>query len=262
MADMTDPLGRETEGAGFGRGTEGITDPYDPFGIGVPMPTGTGVFDEVPWRPGIRMVLNPRTGELVEYSGPGIIRSDGTIETGNDGNALLEYDLLNAPRQLYFNLEPAKLSSILDTLKTKGASVNTPEQAIGALQDLLTYSNVIGRDYETTLRELDRIAPDVQEKAPRYRVSSSQDLGAVFDEAFKSTIGRGPTKEERDRAINSYRSAEIGVQSAKSGVVESVASPAVFGVQAAREAAPTEARAFDYLNRMDRVFQKAARRVV
>lgn len=262
MSDTpVDPLGRDPEAGGFGKAPQQAS-PYDPFGLGVPMPTGTSLFDEVPWRPGMRMVLDEQTGELKEYRGPGIVRSDGTLERDQFGNAMLEYDLTNAPTQLYFNLPPAELETILDELKSKGARVDTPEQAQGALRDLLTYSNIIGRDYETTLRELDSIQPDVAEKAPRYRVSSSKDLAAVFDEAWKSTIGRGPTKEERDRAINSYRSAEIGMQSAESGVVESVASPAVFGVEAARAAAPTEARAFDYLNRMDRVFQKAARRVV
>lgn len=254
MAETTDPLGRDPETGGFGRGAQQVS-AYDPFGLGIPMPTGQSLFDEVPWRPGMRMVLDEQTGELKEYRGPGIVRSDGTLERDQFGNAMLEYDLTNAPRQLYFNLPPAQLESILDTLKAKGASVNTPEQAIGALQDLLTYSNVIGRDYETTLRELDRIAPDRTDKAPRYRVSSSQDLRVVMNEAAKSTLGRKFTEEELSQAISGYQSAEIGVQSAESGVVESVASPQTYAQDFAQKVAPTEAKAYKYLDYANLLFR-------
>ena len=66
--------------------------------------------------------------------------------------------------------------------------------------------------------------PDKEDQKPRYRVSSSRDLRAVFDEAAKSTIGRGFTEEEMARAINAYQAGERGVQSVESGVVESMAS--------------------------------------
>lgn len=262
MSDTpVDPLGRDPEAGGFGRAPQQVS-PFDPFGLGVPMPTGTSLFDEVPWRPGMRMVLDEQTGELKEYRGPGIVRSDGTLERDQFGNAMLEYDLANAPTQLYFNLPPAELETILDELKSKGARVDTPEQAQGALRDLLTYSNIIGRDYETTLRELDRIQPDVAEKAPRYRVSSSKDLREIFDEAAKAKIGRGFTEEEMNRAIGGYQAGEMGVQAAESGVVESMASPTAYAGDFAMTEVPDEAMAFSFLDRMNYTMQKATRRVV
>jgi len=234
----------------------------DPFGLNVPVPTGGSTFGDVPWNPPIRMVRDPETGRFVEYGGPGIIASDGTIVRNDDGSAKLEYDLRTEPRLFYLTTPSTRLEAILDSLKAMGARTDTPEQAVSAIGDLMLFANNYGRDLDTTLRELQMRAPNLEEEKPRYRVSSSRDLRAVFNEAAKSTIGRGFSEEEMARAINAYQAGERGVQSVESGVVESMASPQVYGMDFARQVAPTEAQAFTYLGFMDRTMKKAASRVV
>jgi len=234
----------------------------DPLGLNIPMPTGTAASSEVPWRPPTRLVRNPSTGEFIEYSGPGIVDSAGNVMQDEAGNYMLEYDLNTEPVKLYFSLDPIQRQTLLDVMESKGASVGTPDRDIRAIGQLMTYANNLGRDYETTLRMLDQMLPDKEEQKPRYRVSSSQNLRAVFDEAAKATIGRGFTDEEMARAISGYQAGERGVQSVESGVVESMASPEVYGMDFARQVAPTEAQAFTYLGFMDRTMKKAASRVV
>lgn len=236
-------------------GTDQMT---DPFGLGVPVPTTVETQKTYP----ARMLFNPSTGQFVEFTGPGIIDSTGNPVRDAEGNALLQYDLDSAPTQLYFSMTSLQRQTLLDRIEAKGGSVGTPDRDIREITKLMAYSNEIGRDYETTLRMLDEILPDIEPQKPRYRVSSSRDLRAVFDEAAKSTIGRGFSEEEMARAINAYQAGERGVQSVESGVVESMASPQVYGMDFARQVAPTEAQAFTYLGFMDRTMKKAASRVV
>jgi len=233
----------------------------DPLGLGIPVPTGTGQ-QQVPWNPPTRLIRNPATGEYIEFSGPGIIDSNGDWVRDENGDGLLEYDLATEPVKLYFSLDPLERQSLIDTLERKGASTGTPDRDIRAIEQLMLYANNLGRDYETTLRMLDQMLPDQEPQKPRYRVTSSQNLRAVFDEAAKATIGRGFTEEEMTRAIRGYQAGERGVQSAESGVVESMAAPEVYGMDFARQVAPTEAQAFTYLGFMDRTMKKAASRVV
>lgn len=234
----------------------------DPLGLGIPVPSGTGGDNEVPWKPPVRLVRNPSTNQFIEFAGPGIIDALGNPVTDESGQFKLEYDLYTEPTTLYFSLDSLQRQTLLDVMESKGASVGTPDRDIRAITQLMTYANNMGRDYESTLRILDQMLPDKEDQKPRYRVSSSRDLRAVFDETAKSTIGRGFTEEEMARAINAYQAGERGVQSVESGVVESMASPSVYGADFARQTAPTEAQAFTYLGFMDRTMKKAASRVV
>jgi len=230
----------------------------DPLGFETPVPTGGGLFDQIPWKPPIRLVRDSETGQQVEYAGPGIIRSDGTIVRNEDGSAKLEYDLRTEPRLYYLTTPSAKLESVLDTLKAMGSRVDTPESAVNAIGDLMLFANNFGRDIDTTLRELQTRAPMMKD-APRYRVSSSKDLRIVFNETAKQTLGRKFSEEELQRAIRGYQSAEVGVQATEAGTVESVASPQAFAQDFAQRTAPTEAKAYKYLDYANLLFNSLGR---
>lgn len=231
----------------------------DPFGLNTPMPTGGGMFGDVPWNPPTRMVRDPETGRFVEYGGPGIIASDGTIVRNDDGSAKLEYDLRTEPRLFYLTTPSTRLEAILDSLKAMGARTDTPEQAVSALGDLMLFANNYGRDLDTTLRELQMRAPNLEEEKPRYRVSSSRDLRVVFNETAKQTLGRKFSEEELQRAIQGYQSAEMGVQATEAGVVESAGSPQAFAQDFAQRTAPTEAKAYKYLDYANLLFNSLGR---
>lgn len=230
----------------------------DPLGLDMPVPTGGGLFDEIPWKPPIRLVRDPETGQQIEYGGPGIISSNGMIVRNDDGTAKLEYDLRTEPRLYYLTTPSAKLESVLDTLKAMGARVDTPEYAVNAIGDLMLFANNFGRDIDTTLRELQTRAPMFDE-APRYRVSSSKDLRIVFNETAKQALGRKFSEEELQRAIRGYQSAEIGVQATEAGTVESVASPQAYAQDFAQQTAPTEAKAYKYLDYANLLFKSLGR---
>ena len=230
----------------------------DPLGLDMPVPTGGGLFDEIPWKPPIRLVRDPETGQQIEYAGPGIISSDGMIVRNDDGTAKLEYDLRTEPRLYYLTTPSAKLESVLDTLKAMGARVDTPEYAVNAIGDLMLFANNFGRDIDTTLRELQTRAPMFKE-GPRYQVASSRDLRVVLNEAAKEKLGRKFSEEELQRGIRGYQSAQMGVQAAESGVVESAGSPQAYGLEFAEEVAPDEAKAYKYLDYANLLFKSLGR---
>ena len=175
-----------------------------------------------------------------------------------------QYNIELDARGIYASLTPAERAARIDILKRKGfygsADPGIYSNDIAAFQRWLDYSNTMYMTADRSLTEMQRTMMDVSDGgggyAPRYRVSSSADLGVVFKEVAKNTIGRAFTEDEANRAVRAYQQLQIQAQQAmmRGGVVEEAPSADVFAQQFAQQAAPTEADAYKFLGVMNRIF--------
>jgi hypothetical protein len=94
-------------------------------------------------------------------------------------------------------------------------------------------------------------APEMARSAPRYRVSAPGDILSIGNQVARKTLGREFSEEEGQRFVASYQQAELGYQRAGSGVVTAPPSADVAAQQFATQAAPTEAKAYEYLGAVD-----------
>lgn len=186
-----------------------------------------------------------------EYTGTGLVNKNNQFEFYDESGAPGNYNLRNDPLQLYLSLPQEQLDGLLGLMENAGYRVNTRGQQLAAIEELMEASNVIGRTYDVTLRELGMKAPAMAQSAPRYRVSAPGDILSVGNEVAKRTLGRAFTDEEGQRFVNSYQQAELGFQQAGSGVVTAPPGADVAAQQFAEQAAPTEAQAYKYLGAVD-----------
>ena len=219
----------------------------DPLGLGTP--TFYAPAPDTPYQPPSRQVVID--GQRQDYTGPGLVNANNQFEfydqSGQPGN----YNLRNDPLQLYLSLPQEQLDGLLGLMENVGYKVNTRAQQLSAIGELMEASNVIGRTYHVTLRELGMRAPAMATAAPRYRVSAPGDILAVGNEVAKKTLGRQFTEDEGQRFVSSYQQAELQYQQAGSGVVTSAPSADVAAEQFATQAAPDEAQAYKYLGSVD-----------
>lgn len=219
----------------------------DPFGIDEP--TWYAPQPDSPYQPPPRTVVID--GQRQQYDGTGLVNANNEFQfydsSGQPGN----YNLRNDPLQLYMSLPQEELDGLLGLMENVGYRVDTRAQQLSAISELMEASNVIGRTYDVTLRELGMKSPGMATSAPRYRVSAPGDILAVGNQVAKKTLGRAFTDEEGQRFVASYQQAELGYQQAGSGVVTATPGADVAAQQFAEQAAPTEAQAYKYLGAVD-----------
>ena len=221
----------------------------DPLGIGVPQLYGSGS-SSTPYQPPARKVIID--GQVNDnYTGIGLVNSNNQFEFYDSAGRPGNYNLRNDPLQLYMSLPQEQLDGLLGLMENVGYSVNTRSQQLTAIGELMEASNVIGRTYDVTLRELGMKAPGMARSAPRYRVSAPGDILSIGNQVARKTLGREFSAEEGQRFVASYQQAEIGYQRAGSGVVTAPPSADVAAEQFATQAAPTEAKAYEYLGAVD-----------
>lgn len=236
-------------------GTTGTPTQDDYDVLGIPMPTNYGPRQEYPYQPPTRDVIID--GKMTKWNGPGVVNRNGRFEfydeSGNPGS----YDLRNDPTQLYYSMGDEQRETLLDLLDRKGYNVDTAPRAISAISDLMEQSNVIGRTWDVTLRQMSKIAPDRSSSvaAPRYRVSSPQDITELANQVAKRTLGREFTLEESQRFAQSYQQQELAMQQQRSGVVVEPPSVDVAAEQFAQQVAPTEANAYKYLGAVNQLMR-------
>lgn len=219
--------------------------------LGIEMPTNFGPRQEYPYTPPERDVYID--GKLTKWTGPGVVNRNGRFEFYDDAGDPGFYDLRNDPTQLYYSMPDEQRETLLDLLDRKGYNVNTAPRAISAIEDLMLQSNVMGRTWDVTLRQLSKVAPDRASgvAAPRYRVSAAADIKTLANEVAKRTLGRAFTDDEAERFAQAYQQSELAAQQQVSGVVESQPSVDVAAEQFARQQAPQEADAYKYLGAVD-----------
>lgn len=175
-----------------------------------------------------------------------------------------QYNIETESRGIYASMTPARRAQVMDILKRKGfygsSDPGIYANDINAFQRWLDYSNTMYLTADRALIEMQRAMPDGMGGgggyAPRYRVSSSDDLKVVFKQVAQNTIGRGFTDEEAARAVQAYQNLEVQAQRAMmgGGIVEQAPSADVFAQGFAQQIAPTEANGYKFLGIMNRIF--------
>lgn len=208
--------------------------------------------------PPLRTIYDPATGRRSSTT------STNLVGVGDVLTSQGQYNIELDARGIYASLSPAERAARIDILKRKGfygsADPGIYSNDIAAFQRWLDYSNTMYMTADRALTEMQRTMMDVSDGgggyAPRYRVSSAADLGVVFKEVAKNTIGRAFTEDEANRAVQAYQQLQIQTQQAmmRGGVVEEAPSADVFAQQFAQQAAPTEADAYKFLGVMNRIF--------
>ena len=223
----------------------------DVLGIGLPPITGRTSSDDYPYNPPTRELVVD--GQRQPYDGPGVVNRRGELELFDDANNPRFYYPRDEAVQLYYSLPSEQKMMVLDIMERKGYQTGTAARDINAFEDLLITANRLGRTWDVTLRELDQIAPDVADRAPRYRVSSRADIAEIANHVAQRTIGRSFREDEVQKFVAAYQGQEVGFQQRMSGagVVEEIPSVDVAAEQFAEQIAPTEANAYKFLGAID-----------
>jgi hypothetical protein len=184
------------------------------------------------------------------------------VDDNNNITNLTFYDTSeDYAKSVWGNLSPDSRESIMGVLKSKGfyRGDRSFGNDIDAIQNWLDYSNTLGVTSSRALTEMQKNMPNYGGGggyAPRYRVSSTDDLKAVARQVAQQTIGREFTTDEANRFVQAYQSAEVSAQKSAmgGGVVQDVASADVFAQQFAQQVAPTEANGYQFLGYMNQIF--------
>lgn len=208
--------------------------------------------------PPLRTIYDPNTGRRSSTTSTNLV-GVGDVLT-NQGQYNIELDA----RGIYASLSPAERARRIDVLKRKGfygsSEPGIYNNDINAFQRWLDYANTMYFTADRAITEMERTMPDGSGGgggyAPRYRVSSSEDLKVVFKQVAQNTIGRGFTDEEAARAVQAYQNLELQAQQAMmgGGVIEQAPSADVFAQGFAQQIAPTEANGYKFLGVMNRIF--------
>lgn len=79
-------------------------------------------------------------------------------------------------------------------------------------------------------------------------VSNPDDLKRVFTQASQSVLGRTLSEPELNRMVASYQGIQSGAQSSQAGTRVAAPSAETFAMEQARQAAPVEAKAMEYVD--------------
>lgn len=207
--------------------------------------------------PPLRTIYDPATGRRSSTT------SYNLVDVGDVLSNRGQYDIQLEARGIYASMTPAERAEAMDTLKRKGfygsSDPGVYSNDISAFQRWLDYSNTMYMTANRSLTEMRRTMPDASGGggyAPRFRVSSADDLKVVFKEVAKSTIGRAFNDDEAAQAVQAYQQLQVQQQRAMmgAGVIEEAPSADVFAQQYAQQIAPTEANAYKFLGVMNRIF--------
>ncbi len=221
----------------------------DQLGLGRPQQF-PNIDNSSPYQPPPRKVIvNGQVNN--KYTGIGLVNKNNEFQFYDSAGTPANYNLRNDPLQVYLSLPQEELDGLLGLMENVGYRVDTRGQQLSAIEELMEASNVIGRTYDVTLRELGMKAPGMARSAPRYRVSAPGDILSIGNQVAKKTLGREFSEEEGQRFVASYQQAELGYQRAGSGVVTATPSADVAAEQFAEQVAPTEAQGYKYLGAVD-----------
>jgi len=218
-----------------------------------PIPTTSGTdyrYTPPPRAAYVDGVYNP------SYAGQGIVDKNNRLVVGPN-NQPYYYNLNNDPTVEFTQMSEQKRENIAQRLDARGFSTETAPRFIASLEYLMEFGNNIGRDWETALNVIERITPMEEQKvyAPRYRVTSPDDLRSVADQVAQRTLGRKFTSQELNQFVQSYQQQELTYQQQMegSGVVTTAPTVSTAAETFAERVAPTEANAYKFLGFFDQL---------
>lgn len=236
--------------------TPSTTPPVDPSAGqlgGIASLAGGG--PQVTFRTGVPADFTPRSGKLPVTS----------IVNGKQVDRY--YDLTNDPNVILDTADPEELERILTGLESKlkgykrGASRAADRNAI---EELLGFSNIIGRPYSLAYNEFMQRAPTIQptaQRAPTIRVTSVDDIKAVYRKTAQDLLGRNVSDDDALAFAKSYQQMQIATEkkAALGGVVQQEPRADVAAEEALLKARGSEAQAYraqKFMGRMDELIAR------
>ena len=256
----------------------GDLDPADLAAVGLIIAsmdaTGFGSSEVYPQRiandPLFAEQYGAQPGDEYIYTGPGYVDFDGKIlvERDLDGNpvfdtnddpVVVQLNASTAGSQQYFDLasrNPEGLDLTLALLESSGFNVETVQQQVSAFQRVQQYAIDMGVTWEVAMDRVRLYGPKEDAEAqqiPIVRVSNPEDLKVVANRTALSTLGRELTEDEAARFVASYQQMQRTPETQMVDGMQQVTQTAAADVAAesfAREQAPTEAAAYDGMQRV------------
>jgi hypothetical protein len=209
------------------------------------------------FRTGIPAGYRPPTGRL-----PKAVFDD----KGNEVTRTY-YDLTNDPGVILNALNPDIRKQVLNGLAQKNAGYKPgsgfEEKDRTAFSDLLYYANINGKPFLEAYQEFMRTVPNAQKigRAPTIRVSSEDDVKAVFRRTTRDLLGRDLGDAEAAKFAKMYRNLEIGEarRMEAGGVVEQAPDASVLAEKRIEQKFGVETqayRAMQFMNIMDDSIKK------
>ena len=206
--------------------------------------------DVVTYTPGERLIVE--NGKWKIYEGPGLVNAKGGIERIQGSTYV--YDIENEPGRLWASYNPRERAEKMDQLVSAGflstAGVDDYSSQLNGIAQWLQASNYLGLEKENTLATLIAGGPKIKRGGsggtPSYVVSNPDELKLIAKKVSQETLGRELNDEDVDRFVKAYQAQELQAQRG-SGVTTRMAGADVVAQEFAKESAPTEAAAYEYL---------------
>ena len=220
--------------------------------------TQTSTQDDSPYSPGARVISGASPGGgggTYTYTGPGLVGTGGVLR--DESGKTFYYDLEEDPQRFYNQYTPAERARYTQALYDRGfyaanAKPGRVRDDINAFTLWLESANYAGLSKERYLAELPRV--ETEPKVPggrRVILTSPDDLKKIARRISQDTLGRELTDTELNSFVTSYQGLERQYQT---GGATTPPDVTVSAETFAREVAPTEANAYEYLGYMNQLF--------
>lgn len=246
IADLFPP-GYTPEFSSDGQTLIGATDPY-----GQSFTLTSGMATQQQYFPPPRLAINPATGERFDdYTGEGIVNyATNQFELSTNEGLPRSYMYEDAQNE-FFTANDSLRERLLDDFEWLGLPADTTLEATDSLWQVMRYANGLGYDYKYALTGLKTRTPQQVSQQLKNYVTPKVSLSETANRMAQETLGRKFTAEELNRFVAAYNQAELAPQQQESGVVTSAPSVGAAATQYARNVAPNEAKAYEYLNAMN-----------
>jgi len=220
--------------------------------------TQTAAETDYPYSPGVRSISGASPGGgggTYSYSGPGLLGASGVLR--NEAGEVYYYDLETDPQKFYNQFTPAERARYTQALYDRGfyatnAKPGNIRSDLNAFTLWLESANYAGLSKERFLVELPRVEQQPKASVGRQVIlTNPDDLKKIARRISQDTLGREFTDTELNSFVTSYQGLERQYQT---GGATTPPDVTVSAETFAREVAPTEANAYEYLGYMNQLF--------
>jgi hypothetical protein len=217
---------------------------------------GTAAMISSIYNPPPRRALVDGKWEL--YKGEGLVDEKGQLIRGTN-----YYDLESDARGLYAGWSPKNRIAYTEQMIAAGFlnpdSVGDYAAELRAIQEMLDYSNAVGKEYRFALKDRLANGPTAARRIGQrrtYQTSNTQDLVSLANSVSQETIGRTLSEQEAAQFAQQYQQQQIAAQTAAygGGTVMQPPSAEVAAQNFIKQARPQEEAGYKYLGYMNQLF--------
>lgn len=197
------------------------------------------------------------------HTGAGLVTSNETILRNKAGEVVSQYNLQTDPGVYLAGLSPSQRVLQMQLLANAGlidpGSIGNYNAELAALTNAMELGNFSGLEWSNAINK--RLAQGPVRgggggPVRTYKKTSAEDLRTIANKVAQTTLGRELTTDEIAKFTESYNQQEVAYQKSlyAGGTVTEAPSIDVAAESFAKQAAPKEAGAYQYLNYMNKLF--------